>query len=77
MKPVYQGRKDDLISLGALTKTAQPVPLAGMRKFTSRRCNLKNGYRLVSINKDYPDNFASVEDNPWIVGKIIVKSLEE
>lgn len=31
----------------------------------------KDGYRLVSINKEYPDKFAPVEDEPKIVGKIV------
>ena len=31
----------------------------------------KDGLRLVSINKDYKDKFASYDDNPRIVGKIV------
>ncbi len=31
----------------------------------------EDGYRLVSLNPDYSDMFASAEDNPRIVGKII------
>jgi len=30
-----------------------------------------NGFRLISINKDYPDKFTSAEEEPRIVGKII------
>ncbi|HEL0639849.1 LexA family transcriptional regulator [Streptococcus equi] len=31
----------------------------------------ENGLRLVSLNKKYPDKFASFDDNPRIIGKII------
>jgi len=31
----------------------------------------KEGLRLVSINKDYPDKFAPFDENPRVVGKIV------
>ncbi|HFU3722119.1 TPA: helix-turn-helix domain-containing protein [Streptococcus suis] len=31
----------------------------------------KEGLRLVSINKDYPDKFAPFDENPRVIGKIV------
>ena len=31
----------------------------------------KDGLRLVSINKDYPDKFVSYDDNPRVIGKVV------
>ena len=72
MEPVYQNGEVALIREGGFDYEGAVYAIAWNDKVYIKKVYLEeNGYRLVSINKDYPDKFAPAEDEPKIVGKIV------
>lgn len=72
MKPVYQDGEVALIREGGFDYDGAVYAIVWNEQVFIKKVYLEeNGYRLVSINKDYPDKFALAEDEPRIVGKII------
>lgn len=72
MEPVYQDGEVALIKEGGFDYNGAVYAIAWNDKVYIKKVYLEDeGYRLVSINKDYPDKFAPAEDKPRIVGKIV------
>ena len=72
MEPGYQHGEVPLIREGGFDYDGAVYAVAWNEQLYIKKVYLeKDGYRLVSINKEYPDKFAPVEDEPKIVGKIV------
>lgn len=72
MEPVYQDGEVALIREGGFDYEGAVYAVAWNEQLYIKKVYLeKNGFRLVSVNKDYPDKFAPAEDEPRIVGKIV------
>lgn len=72
MEPVYQDGEVALIREGSFDYDGAVYAITWNDQVYIKKVYLEdNGFRLVSINKDYPDKFAPAEDNPRIVGKIV------
>jgi phage repressor protein C with HTH and peptisase S24 domain len=72
IKPVYQDGEVALIREGGFDYDGAVYAIAWNEQVYIKKVYLeKDGYRLVSINKEYPDKFAPAEDEPKIVGKIV------
>ncbi|WP_407082273.1 helix-turn-helix transcriptional regulator [Streptococcus pluranimalium] len=72
MEPVYQDGEVALIREGGFDYDGAVYAVAWNEQLYIKKVYIeKDGYRLVSINKEYPDKFAPVEDEPKIVGKIV------
>lgn len=72
MEPVYQDGEVALIRECSFDYDGAVYAVAWNEQLYIKKVYLeKDGYRLVSINKDFPDKFAPVEDEPRIVGKIV------
>ncbi|HFI0586687.1 TPA: XRE family transcriptional regulator [Streptococcus suis] len=72
MEPVYQDGEVALIREGGFDYDGAFYAIAWNEQVYIKKVYLeKDGYRLVSINKEYPDKFAPAEDEPKIVGKIV------
>ncbi|HFR3425886.1 S24 family peptidase [Streptococcus pluranimalium] len=72
MEPVYQDGEVVLIREGGFDYDGAVYAIAWNEQLYIKKVYLEdNGFRLVSINKDYPDKFALAEDEPRIVGKIV------
>ncbi|MGT2896050.1 LexA family transcriptional regulator [Streptococcus entericus] len=72
MEPVYVSGEVALIREGSFDYDGAVYAVVWNERAYIKKVYLEeDGYRLVSINPDYPDMFASAEDNPRIVGKII------
>ncbi|MFC3927615.1 helix-turn-helix domain-containing protein [Streptococcus caprae] len=72
MEPVYQDGEVALIREGSFDYDGAVYAVAWNEQLYIKKVYLEDeGYRLVSINKDYPDKFAPAEDEPRIVGKIV------
>lgn len=72
MEPVYQDGEVALIREGGFDYDGAVYAVAWNEQVYIKKVYLEaNGFRLVSINKDYPDKFAPAEDEPRIVGKIV------
>ncbi|HEM3555193.1 helix-turn-helix transcriptional regulator [Streptococcus suis] len=72
MEPVYQDGEVALIREGGFDYDGAVYAVAWNEQLYIKKVYLeKDGYRLVSINKEYPDKFAPAEDEPKIVGKIV------
>ncbi len=72
MEPVYQDGEVVLIREGGFDYDGAVYAVAWNDQLYIKKVYLeKDGYRLVSINEDYPDKFVPAEDEPRIVGKIV------
>ncbi|HFR3505409.1 TPA: S24 family peptidase, partial [Streptococcus suis] len=72
MEPVYQDGEVALIREGGFDYDGAVYAVAWNEQLYIKKVYLEdNGFRLVSINKNYPDKFAPAEDEPRIVGKIV------
>lgn len=72
MEPVYLSGEVALIREGGFDYDGAIYAIVWHERAYIKKVYLEeNGYRLVSLNPDYSDMFASAEDNPRIVGKII------
>lgn len=72
MEPVYQDGEVALIREGGFDYDGAVYAVAWNEHLYIKKVYLEdNGFRLVSINKNYPDRFAPAEDEPRIVGKIV------
>ncbi|MFH0386046.1 S24 family peptidase, partial [Streptococcus sp. A18] len=72
MEPVYLDGEVALIREGGFDNDGAVYAVAWNKQLYIKKVYLENnGFRLVSINKDYPDKFAPTEDEPRIVGKIV------
>lgn len=72
MEPVYQDGEVALIREGGFDYDGAVYAVAWNEQLYIKKVYLEeDGYRLVSINKDYPAKFAPAEDEPRIVGKIV------
>lgn len=72
MEPVYLSGEVALIREGSFDYDGAVYAIVWNERAYIKKVYLEeNGYRLVSLNPDYSDMFASAEDNPRIVGKII------
>lgn len=72
MEPVYVNGEVALIREGGFDYDGAVYAVVWNERAYIKKIYLeKDGYRLVSLNPDYSDMFASAEDNPRIVGKII------
>ncbi|HEM5209884.1 TPA: helix-turn-helix transcriptional regulator [Streptococcus suis] len=72
MEPVYQDGEVALIREGGFDYDGAVYAITWNEQLYIKKVYLEdNGFRLVSINKDYPDKFAPAEDEPRIMGKIV------
>ena len=72
MEPVYVNGEVALIREGGFDYDGAVYAVVWNERAYIKKVYLEeDGYRLVSLNPDYSDMFASAEDNPRIVGKII------
>lgn len=72
MEPVYLSGEVALIREGGFDYDGAVYAVVWNERAYIKKVYLEeDGYRLVSLNPDYTDMFASAEDNPRIVGKII------
>lgn len=72
MEPVYLSGEVALIREGSFDYDGAVYAIVWNERAYIKKVYLEeDGYRLVSLNPDYSDMFASAEDNPRIVGKII------
>ncbi len=72
MEPIYQDGEVALIREGGFDYDGAVYAITWNEQLYIKKVYLEdNGFRLVSINKDYPDKFAPAEDEPRIVGKIV------
>lgn len=72
MEPVYMSGEVALIREGSFDYDGAVYAVVWNERAYIKKVYLEeDGYRLVSLNPDYSDMFASAEDNPRIVGKII------
>ncbi|MFA9414794.1 S24 family peptidase [Streptococcus sp. E29BA] len=72
MEPVYQDGEVAFIREGGFDYDGAVKAVAWNEQLYIKKVYLEdNGFRLASINKDYPDKFASAGDEPRIVGKIV------
>lgn len=72
MEPVYASGEVALIREGGFDYDGAVYAVVWNERAYIKKVYLEeDGYRLVSLNPDYSDMFASAEDNPRIVGKII------
>lgn len=72
MEPIYLSGEVALIREGGFDYDGAVYAVVWNERAYIKKVYLEeDGYRLVSLNTDYPDMFASAEDNPRIVGKII------
>lgn len=72
MELVYQDGAVVLIREGGFDYDGAGYAVAWNRQLYIKKVYLEeDGFRLVSINKDYPDKFAPAEDEPRIAGKIV------
>ncbi|CQR25025.1 Phage transcriptional repressor [Streptococcus varani] len=72
LEPVYQDGEVALIREGSFDYDGAVYAVTWNEQLYIKKVYLEeNGFRLVSINKDYPDKFAPAEDEPRIVGKIV------
>ena len=72
MEPIYLSGEVALIREGGFDYDGAVYAVIWNERAYIKKVYLEeDGYRLVSLNTDYPDMFASAEDNPRIVGKII------
>ena len=72
MEPVYQDGEVALIREGGFDYDGAVYAVTWNEQLYIKKVYLEdNGFRLVSINKDFPDKFAPAEDEPRIVGKIV------
>ncbi|NQK68604.1 helix-turn-helix transcriptional regulator [Streptococcus suis] len=72
MEPLYQDGEVALIREGGFDYDGAVYAVAWNRQLYIKKVYLEeDGFRLVSINKDYPDKFAPAEDEPRIAGKIV------
>lgn len=72
MEPVYQDGEVALIREGDFDYNGSVYAVAWNEQLCIKKVYLENNdFRLVSINKDFPDKFAPAEDEPRIVGKIV------
>lgn len=72
MEPVYQDGEVALIREGGFDYNGAVYAIDWNEQVYIKKVYLEeDGFRLVSINKDYPDKFAPAEDEPRIVGKIV------
>lgn len=72
MEPVYLSGEVALIREGGFDYDGAVYAVVWNERAYIKKVYLEeDGYRLVSLNPDYSDMFASAEDNPRIVGKII------
>lgn len=72
MEPVYVSGEVALIREGSFDYDGAVYAVVWNERAYIKKVYLEeDGYRLVSLNTDYPDMFASAEDHPRIVGKII------
>ena len=72
MEPVYLSGEVALIREGGFDYDGAVYAIVWNERAYIKKVYLEeDGYRLVSLNPDYSDMFASAEDNPRIVGKII------
>lgn len=72
MEPVYQDGEVALIREGGFDYDGAVYAVVWNDEVYIKKVYLeKDGYRLVSINKDYPEKFAPAEDEPRILGKIV------
>ena len=72
MEPVYLSGEVALIREGGFDYDGAVYAVVWNERVYIKKVYLEEvGYRLVSLNPDYSEMFASAEDNPRIVGKII------
>ena len=72
MEPLDQDGEVALIREGGFDYDGAVYAVAWNRQLYIKKVYLEeDGFRLVSINKDYPDKFAPAEDEPRIAGKIV------
>lgn len=72
MEPIYQDGEVALIREGVFDYDGGVYAITWNEQLYIKKVYLEdNGFRLVSINKDYPDKFVPAEDEPRIVGKIV------
>ncbi|HFI0506161.1 TPA: helix-turn-helix transcriptional regulator [Streptococcus suis] len=72
MEPIYLSGEVALIREGRFDYDGAVYAVVWNERAYIKKVYLEEGgYRLVSLNPDYSDMFASAEDNPRIVGKII------
>lgn len=72
MEPIYMSGEVALIREGGFDYDGAVYAVVWNERAYIKKVYLEeDGYRLVSLNPDYTDMFASAEDNPRIVGKII------
>ena len=72
MEPAYVNREVALNREGGFDYDGAVYAVVWNERAYIKKVYLEeDGYRLVSLNPDYSDMFASAEDNPRIVGKII------
>lgn len=72
MEPAYVNGEVALIREGGFDYDGAVYAVVWNERAYIKKVYLEeDGYRLVSLNPDYSDMFASAEDNPRIVGKII------
>ena len=72
MEPTYQNGEVALIrETGFDYDGAVYAVIWDSQTYIKKVYREKEGLRLVSINKDYPDKFAPFDENPRVVGKIV------
>lgn len=72
MEPVYLSGEVALIREGGFDYNGAVYAVVWNERAYIKKVYLEeDGYRLVSLNPDYTDMFASSEDSPRIIGKII------
>ncbi|HFI0528608.1 TPA: helix-turn-helix domain-containing protein [Streptococcus suis] len=72
MEPIYMSGEVALIREGGFDYDGAVYAVVWNERAYIKKVYLEeDGYRLVSLNPDYTDMFASSEDNPRIIGKII------
>ncbi|MGT2965389.1 XRE family transcriptional regulator [Streptococcus acidominimus] len=72
MEPFYHSGEVALIREGGFDYDGAIYAVAWNEEVYIKKVYLEeDGFRLVSINKAYPDKFAPAEDEPRIVGKIV------
>lgn len=72
MEPTYQnGEVALIIETGFDYDGAVYAVVWDSQTYIKKVYREEDGFRLVSINKNYPDKFAPFDDNPRVVGKIV------
>ena len=72
MEPLYQNGEVALIKANGFDYDGAVYALSWNDSvYIKKLYREKNGFRMVSLNHDYPDRFISYEDQPQIVGLVV------